>query len=104
MSAQTAADLRAAADLLERAGWIQHAMGGPGRGRCALGALGVVTQGINWSSLRWNDPRSIRLDKAVDALVAHTGKPVPVWNDLPGLTPAEVVKTLRQVADEEDFQ
>ena len=102
MSAQVAADLRAAADVLERDGWTQgdyHASDGC---HCVVGAIEVATG--YWTSSRPQHDLSVtaRRETAVDVFEAVLESPADTvfdWNDAPGRTAAEVIAALRAAAD-----
>lgn len=114
MSAQIAADLRAAADVLERDGWTQgsfHRLVDEGRiCHCAEGAIAVASgrhedvrpDPVSNSMVDWkpNTDASARHWDALDALAevidAHN---IPSWNDTPGRTADEVIAALRAAAD-----
>ena len=89
MTAQVAADLRAAADVLERDGWTQgrfydrstHA-------RCAVGAIHYVV-----------NHKGVRAVQAREAFADHVGEMGSSWNDAVGRTAAEVIAALRAAAD-----
>lgn len=112
MIAQVAADLRAAADVLERDGWTQGRYHDDDGCHCALGAIAVAIRGSSRPNPdRWKPwaENAIRL-RAGAALVAHSvGIPpdayhhprldVSDWNDEYGRTAAEVIAALRAAAD-----
>jgi hypothetical protein len=108
MSAQVAADLRAAADVLERDGWTRFRYHSGSGCHCAQGALGVAItgnpqaipdgsecnltaaeldrwEGANQAVARW-------LSGAYDSYV-------PDWNDDDNRTATEVIAALRAAAD-----
>jgi hypothetical protein len=92
---QVAADLRAAADLLEHEGWTQGQFQDEETGcRCAAGALEAAAE--EEISGRWLD--------GIAALTQQLGiSPGPIslyrWNDTPGRTADEVIAALRAAAD-----
>lgn len=88
MTAQVAADLRAAADVLRRDGWTQGGLSADGR-HCAIEALFRATAGVG------------RALVAHDALRSQVGK-VATWNDTPGRTADEVIAALEAAADAAD--
>ncbi len=90
MSAQVAADLRAAAEVLKRDGWTQGKFYDRStRCRCVTGALNCATA----RSKR-------RFDSAWDALIPVIPDPnVIEWNDAPGRTADEVIAALLAAAD-----
>lgn len=99
MSAQVAADLRAAADVLERDGWTQHLYVDSNGCRCAAGAiLGAIQPGAT-SDIDLSSDQEERYDAAWAVLWAEVGRGVQLWNDAPGRTAAEVIAALRAAAD-----
>lgn len=109
MTAQVAADLRAAAEVLKRDGWTQGAYHSDDGCHCALGAIARV---ISARSDRPNPDRwkpwadsSVRLRLDALALANHLGDPVfprlavTDWNDAPGRTADEVIAALEAAAD-----
>lgn len=96
MTAQVAADLRAAADVLERDGWVQRTWEWEGA-RCAASALGAVVYGAEDDG--GDDEMNLRYSAAITALKARVGIAVTVWNDEAGRTAAEVIDALRAAAD-----
>ncbi len=102
MSSQVAAELRAAADVLERAGWCQ------GRSHihiedehesadhwCAIGALREVVQDRSTPT---------RYGEAYRAFMVTLPCSPAVWNDRPGRTAEEVITALRAAADRAEAQ
>jgi hypothetical protein len=101
MTAQVAADLRAAADVLRRDGWIQlsdHAYGG----HCASGAIEVAIdpewedhreEGWEYEENQRFSEATLRLCRLVDA------SSVTGWNDAPGRTADEVIAALEAAAE-----
>jgi len=87
VSAQVAADLRAAADVLERDGWTQEQFTDALGCHCAEGAFMYATPSVE----RWT--------AASAALRSYLGAVVITWNDAPGRTAAEVIAALRAAAD-----
>jgi hypothetical protein len=98
---QVAADLRAAADVLERGGWAQGDYVTDDGCRCAIGALVVVCGGsAGESTVPFDDLP--RLRTLMGAVERQTGIPrwdIDAWNDEPGRTAAEVIATLRAAAE-----
>lgn len=98
MTAQVAADLRAAADLLDREGWTQERFYDYDTGcRCVAGAL------------RESVPDGGRWAYTVEALARHVGVPpfptsIYDWNDDSGRTADEVIAALRAAADAAEQQ
>lgn len=102
MSAQVAADLRAAADVLERNGWTQHTNFDEQTGcRCAMGALAFIASDGETShdGVMRGTPRGVRLDAAAGQVVDLVSIGITVWNDADGRTAAEVIAALRSAAD-----
>ena len=93
MSAQVAADLRAAADVLERDGWTRGAWLDEGR-RCVAGALTKAVM-----DLHPDDNFDRAYQSAHDTLSGHLGTAPMLWNDAHGRTAAEVIAALRAAAD-----
>jgi hypothetical protein len=119
MSAQVAADLRAAADVLERDGWTQgkyHEYRDGGFCHCSAGAISVATgEHVNLqprsesiTDYDWDvGPASAaaRSDAALDALSGLlSGRAVEDYNDTPSRTAAEVIAALRAAADRAEAQ
>lgn len=107
MSAQTAADLRAAADILERDGWRQGDYGTISGCKCAYGALHYVASGGATTDEPDDYDQLGRADSAAQALATHLGLDggyprIPDWNDQQGRTSAEVIAALRSAADRAD--
>lgn len=97
MSAQTAADLRAAAEVLRRDGWTQGAYRGARGSRCASDALCVVTGSTHQAEVGAAYERAMA---AALALASATGaRAVWLWNDTPGRTADEVIAALLAAAD-----
>ena len=94
MTAQVAADLRAAADVLRRDGWTQELFINQVSGcPCVAGAL------LDVAGYRWHN--------AIERLGAHLGigtSPLAVyrWNDTTGRTADEVIAALEAAADAAD--
>jgi len=90
VTAQVAADLRAAVDVLERDGWTQGGLSEDGR-LCAIEAI--------WRACGQSGGE--RSQNAVEQL--RTAIPfqrsIIGWNDTPGRTAAEVIAALRAAAD-----
>jgi hypothetical protein len=92
MSAQVAADLRAAAEVLRRDGWTQEKFTSLAGCHCAAGAMRMVAEDVE----KWRD--------AIDALcdgLAIAPYPISVyrWNDAPERTADEVIAALEAAAD-----
>ena len=112
MSAQVAADLRAAADVLERDGWTQQQYHSPAGHHCALGAIAVAIRGSSKPNPdRWKPwaENAIRLRADAEVVARSIGIPpdkhhaprldVSDWNDDPDRTADEVIAALRAAAD-----
>lgn len=105
MSAQTAADLRAAADVLEWDGWTQEEYVGPNGCRCIVGAVTKVLGGDDgeMSVPVANKERLFAARRLVATQIgdARTDYWFDVidWNDEPGRTADEVIVALRAAAD-----
>jgi hypothetical protein len=112
VSAQTAADLRAAADVLERDGWTQEAYHDDRGCHCALGAIAVVTgfhdlQRGPYSDGEWPELGCMvggRPGAAAEQLAeflrgVSSAHVVVQFNDEDGRTAAEVIAALRAAAD-----
>lgn len=97
MSAQVAADLRAAADVLERDGWTQGEYEQPDGCKCISGALRSVCGGIDTTD-------TDRYLSAWYALRPVIGRGAINWNDEPGRTADEVIAALRTAADAAEAQ
>lgn len=102
--AQVAADLRAAADVLERDGWTQGDYVGPDRCRCIVGAVTLVLGGDDGeasvpfaNASRMSAVRRF-VNEQIDGYSADWFDVVD-WNDDPGRTAVEVIAALRAAAD-----
>jgi hypothetical protein len=102
MSAQVAADLRAAAEVLERDGWTQGVYHDLESGcRCAQGALDSI-YGAHEAEGSYDQAVE---EAANDHLAAVIGTPrIISWNDEPGRTADEVIAALRAAADAAEVQ
>ena len=92
--------LDAAADLLEKEGWIQSNLVSP-EGRCAIGAIRRV-QDMNGSLIQYmfgspKNPIPLQ-DTPTYVLQSFLGQAVATWNDQKGRTKEEVVQALRDAA------
>ena len=107
MSAQTAADLRAAADLIEQNGWIQGAYHGVRDGKtchCALGAIAAVVTGEKFANPDHRPGIGSRYWAAVSKLnrtlqLDGDLETVHEWNDYQAESAAEVIAARRAAAD-----
>jgi hypothetical protein len=75
--------LLAAADLIEQKGWTQRAYKDE-NGYCIVGAL-LEINGRGWN-------------QAIFEISGHLHQQTSSWNDAPGRTKEEVVRTMREVA------
>src|SRR5258708_23853924 len=84
--------LLAAADLIEREGWIQGRRYKQGVGYCVLGAVSKIATGDpdNW----WPPDTSSALSRCI-----KHNNPI-AWNDIQGRTKADVIQLLRQAVKE----
>lgn len=99
MSAQVAADLRAAAEVLRRDGWCQltaHRFWGQ---HCAAGAIEVAVDPHWKDSAGWEDDQNARFSRATYALQDYIGASPTFWNDAPDRTADEVIAALEAAAD-----
>lgn len=103
--AQVVKDLRDTADLIEKNGWIQGVYFEPRDGVpnrecrvCSAGGLHAVVAGepeptdSDWATVQ-------RYTAAKAAMGNYLDRSVISWNDAPGQTAEEVIKTFRLVAD-----
>ena len=96
MSAQVAADLRAAAEVLRRDGWRQgDYVQFPNGACCATGAIRKAVYGDPWIA----GYLSGRAERAVLSVVDPGGHSLPWWNDTPGRTADEVIAALEAAAE-----
>lgn len=91
MTADVAAVLDGAADLLERDGWCQRAWRNRTGQRCAQTALVDSAEGV------YDDPWV----KATWVMRQWIGESLTPWNDEPGRTASEVIAALRGAAASE---
>ena len=113
MSAETAADLRAAADLIERDGWTQGRYHLDGC-HCALGAIataitgdpqadpdeGIFAADADGDMKMWT--RWGRATRVLRWQIDGPGAAISEWNDEHGRTAEEVVAKMREAADVEE--
>jgi hypothetical protein len=82
--------------LIEARGWAQdsYCVGGQ---VCALGAINIVTSGSPTLEFRigWTD----MCDALEAAIGLSTSCDIPIWNDSPKRTQAEVIEAFRKAAD-----
>lgn len=113
---QVHADLRTAAEILQRDGWITgslHQVVGGKVCHCADGALYVATgahinlrpvlHGVMADAPEDEEVRNeayARWERADTALQTHVGGSVPAWNDAPGQTAEKVIAGLLAAAEE----
>ena len=98
MSAQVAADLRAAADVLERDGWTQGDYVTE-CGRCVMGAIAAALGGsYGETSVPYENHgrRYLALREIRNSVGTYD---LDLWNDTHGRTAAEVIAALRAAAD-----
>jgi hypothetical protein len=112
MRPDIARTLEAAADVLERDGWVQRVAHHPDGGHCVLGAIALVTgYHRNLGSVSGKLPMFANCEEKEGAMgeaarefahyISQDGiGNVPMWNDDPLRTPEEVVKTVRAAAAE----
>lgn len=105
MTAQVAADLRAAADVLERDGWTQEGYVGPSGSRCIVGVVTKVLGGDDGEKSvplankgRMVAARRMIAEQLDDACTDYWYDVID-WNDAEGRTAEEVIATLRAAAD-----
>jgi hypothetical protein len=108
MTAQTAADLRAAADVIRRDGWTQETYVGGGGCRCLVGAI-VAALGGNYGEGSIPLDNQARARKARTAFAKHFGHmddrwwgDLIDWNDDPDRTADEVIAALEAAAAAEE--
>jgi hypothetical protein len=103
VSAQTAADLRAAAEVLERDGWTQGDFRNEYGCRCVSSAIAFVASECRTSQAGLLDLDGGEFDRWVAAarLFRETVRQDSIvrFNDEPGRTAAEVIAALRAAAD-----
>lgn len=106
---------RAAADLIEKYGWVQSSYGNADRGYCMVGAMRAVANptrhmySTSLSNHNWySDVLGRWIKPYVTSSPAHfcggCAGEITVFNDTPGRTKEEVVLHLRKFADEMDPQ
>jgi hypothetical protein len=97
MSAQTAAVLDAAPDLIVRDGWRQGPRAEGEDGLCAGEAIAVADKAINGGH-----GRTARMMAARRALAAVIGtEAIGIWNDAPGRSVSEVLDAFTTAAQRE---
>jgi hypothetical protein len=104
MSAQVAADLRAAAEVLRRDGWMQDDNGSCDGPKCLAGAVNyVVTGALSVDEFPEEDEeQEARADAAMRVVADLVGENyvfIARWNDAPGRTADEVIAALEAAAD-----
>ena len=94
--------IEAAADLIERVGWIRHQAHNP-LGYCVLGAIyAVCNRGRKTSVFSENDSLNdlvfwqARAERTVERYIA--GPTISYWNDTHAKDKQQVVRTLREIA------
>ena len=103
MSAQVAADLRAAADVLARDGWKQETYGSPAGCKCLYGALHyIASDGEYVTDIELSNEQERRADwlasQVMPIISALDCNELIDWNDAPGRTADEVIDALRAAA------
>ena len=105
MSSQVAQDLRDAAKILRRDGWIQRTYGTVDGCKCIFGALHYVAsdgEHVDESDMYWRDED--RANNAAEALAEYLGledyASIPIWNDAEDRTEEEVLGALEAAARE----
>ena len=102
MTAQVAADLRAAADILERDGWTQGDLGECGGPKRLVGVAYYVASDGTEVLFERSGAAIHRAETSIKAFAAHVRverAEIPTWNDTPGRTADEVIAALRAAAD-----
>lgn len=94
--AECAAYADAAADALERHGWIQGQYGTPEIGMCAAGAISYVTMNAPMSKFRASHVFAAVCDRIQMREMIGS---IPNWNDRPNQTKAGVVAAFRGAAE-----
>lgn len=92
--AQVAEDLRSAASMIEKRGWIQ---GAPVTrdGVCALGAINLATDySERCQEAVWTLAEYLELNNPV----VPAAMKIPAWNDAPGRTKQDVVQAMEKAA------
>ena len=98
-AALAATVLSAAANLIDKHGWIQHEFGNVDCGYCLTGAIDAAAYDLNAGSFAIEDAEAI-LEDAEAILIADLNDPVLVsWNDDPHRTRADVVGLLNTQAN-----
>lgn len=104
---------RAAADLIEKHGWVQRSYGDADRGYCMVGAMNAAVNPTRGTTLafdhhRYADMLGIWMKPYVTLSPGDfcdgCANEVTTFNDTPGRTKEEVVLHLRKFADEMDPQ
>jgi len=104
VTAQVAADLRAAAEVLRRDGWIQGTYGVIGGPSCAAGAvMQTVADSGRWIGMSIEERQRYRvvMDRLSLTVIGQKTRDdlVALWNDAPGRTADEVIAALEAAAD-----
>jgi hypothetical protein len=99
VSAQVAADLRAAAEVIRRRGLAKHSYIGNRGERCAVGALMALVNPTSQRLSVLSHDEHVRVWRGESALADHLGEGVMGWNDAPGRTADEVIAALLAAAD-----
>ena len=98
MTAQVAADLRAAAEVLERDGWTTQCRPDAATGRCLTEAVAAVIPGGR-GDMVWDKETDYRFTTATQAMRDHLGGRISQWEEAPARTATEVIAALRAAAD-----
>lgn len=92
---EAASDLRRAADLIERVGWIQRAPEGPDGQVCLSTALAKVTGS---EEDRGHHSLNCRQCLALTAISKYTGRMAVSWNDDEAMTKGTILAGMRSCA------
>lgn len=104
-TAQTAADLRAAADVIREHGWTQGSYVSMATGGfCMVGAIEVATGYYEPNTSEILMEAWDRRETAYFALAPHTRPGPTTWNDAYDRTAEQVIEKLEQVAAELEEQ
>jgi hypothetical protein len=108
MSAQVAQDLRAAAEVLRRDGWMRGDLGTCDGPKCAVGVAYYVASDGAEVVYEFSGSDTIhRAERIADAVADEIGvgrQDLPTWNDAPERTADEVIAALEAAADAAEAQ